>query len=94
MAECPRAGLSRRCHDNPEPGRVTGQVVPRIADPSALFNPNLCRNPLLHAVDVADGADHLAAGVERAEAFVEEERVDAGLVADQEAFAAGQCGLS
>jgi len=70
---------------------------------------------------VADHADHLAAGVERvegvegdfqgvgverAEAFVEEERVDAGLVADQvgegegqrqadqETFAAGQCGLS
>ncbi|MNY56084.1 hypothetical protein D3C86_1921260 [compost metagenome] len=77
----------------------------------------LHRNPFLHRLDVADHADHLAAGIqavegvqgdfqgfaiEGAEAFVEEQRVDAGLVADQigqrqrqrkahqEAFTAGQ----
>ena len=58
----------------------------------------LHRDALLQRLDVADYADHLAAGVEGiqsvqrhlqgfaiegAEAFVEKQRVDAGLVADQ-----------
>ena len=88
----------------------------RIPNPATFFHANLRGNAFLHAFDVADDADHLAAGVEGiegvegdfqgvgvegAEAFVEEQRVDAGLVADQvgegegegqadqEAFAAG-----
>ena len=72
-------------------GHVNLNNNPRIPNPTALFNPNLCRDAFLHAFNVTDHADHLAAGVERvegiqgdvqgigvegAEAFVEEERVD------------------
>ena len=88
-----------------------------MPNPAALFNANLRWDAFLHAFDVADDADHLAAGVQRvegvqgdvqrvgvdgAEAFVEEERVDRGLVAeqirqrqaDQEIFASGERALA
>ena len=83
-----------------------------MPNPVPLFNPNLRRDAFFHAFDVADDADHLAAGVqgiegvqgdvqrvgvEGAEAIVEEQRIDRGLVAeqigqrqaDQETFATG-----
>ena len=65
---------------------------------AALLHADLGGDAVLQTFDVADDADHLAAGiqgvervechvqrfgVERSEAFVEEQRVDGGLVADQ-----------
>ena len=76
-----------------------------MPNPAALFNANLRRDAFLHAFYVADDADHLAAGVqcvegverdvqrvgvEGAEAFVEEQRVNRGLVADQVGEGEGQ----
>ena len=46
-------------------GRLNPQL--RIPNPAALFHPNLRRDTFLHAFDVADDADHLAAGVEGVE---------------------------
>ena len=69
-----------------------------MADATPFFNPDLRCDAFFHAFDVADNADHLAAGVERiegiegdfqsvaiqrAKAFIEEKRIDGGLVADQ-----------
>ena len=39
----------------------------RIPDAAALFDPDLCGNALFQAFDVADDANHLAAGVQRVE---------------------------
>ena len=65
---------------------------------TAFLHPHLHGDAFLERLHVADDADHLAAvvepvqrgecdlqrvGIERAEAFVEEQGVDGGLVADQ-----------
>ena len=69
-----------------------------MPDAAALVHADLGGDAFLEAFDVADDADHLAAGVEGvergeggfegvavegAEAFIEEERIDRGFVADQ-----------
>ena len=76
-----------------------------MADATAFINADLDRNAFLQALHMADHANGLAAGVERieccerdfqrlavecAEAFVEEERVDRGLVTDQIGEGEGQ----
>lgn len=93
------------------------RLQPADAEPVDLFHFDLHRNALFHRLDVADHANGFTGsiqavqcvqrgiegfGVQRAEAFVEEQRVDAGFVADQigqrqrqrqadqEALAAGQ----
>src|SRR5690606_29415889 len=77
--------------------RKTG-IEAAVTKADALVYAQLHRNALLHRLDMTDHADGLAAGIkvvqriqrhlqrlaiQRAEALVEKQRIDAGLVADQ-----------